>query len=334
MSARMLSVEQVSVEFATEEGPVYVLDNVNFSVGRGEIVGLVGESGCGKSTLARAILGVLPPHISRVSSGRILFDGENLLTLPHETLARDVRGRRITLIPQDPYLAFNPLFTVGAQIMDLMRWKSPAPAGLSKRARNRYDCDRVLEILDSVNIPDPAMALKKLPHEFSGGQLQRLMIAMAFLPKPELIIADEPTTALDVTIQAQILQLLRDMADGEGVSIIFTTHDLATAYQLCDRVVVMYAGQEVEDAKTESFFSNPRHPYTYGLLGSIPGESGEVRGIPGDMPNLADPPSGCRFRTRCEQAETRCAAIRPPVDEFAVGHTVRCFNTVSAQVMT
>ncbi|MCP5372299.1 MAG: ABC transporter ATP-binding protein [Hyphomicrobiales bacterium] len=334
MSAPMLSVQQVSVDFATEDGTVHVLDGVSLAVGRGEIVGLVGESGCGKSTLARTILGVLPPHISTVSGGRVVFDGENLLDMPHRRLARDVRGRRITLIPQDPYQAFNPLFTVGTQIMDLMRTKSPAPGGLSGRARKRFDRDRVIQVLEAVNIPSPAEALKKLPHEFSGGQLQRLMIAMAFLPNPELIIADEPTTALDVTIQAQILRLLRNMADREGVAVIFTTHDLATAYQLCDRVVVMYAGQEMEDADTDSFFASPRHPYTYGLLGSIPGKNAEVREIPGEMANLADPPSGCRFRTRCARAEVRCAEARPPVTECAAGHVVRCFNTANEQVAT
>lgn len=331
MSGLLLNAQDISVEFSTNEGTVHVLDNVNLAVGRGEIVGLVGESGCGKSTLAKTILGVLPAVISRVRGGRIEFDGEDLLKLPERTLARGVRGRRIAMIPQDPYQAFNPLFTVGTQIRDLMRWKSPAPPELSGRQRKQFDLERVLETLRSVSIPEPEEALKKLPHEFSGGQLQRLMIAMAFLPEPELIIADEPTTALDVTIQAQILRLLRDMADNKEVAVIFTTHDLATAYQLCDRVVVMYAGQEVEDALTDRFFTDPRHPYTHGLLQSVPSSGREIRGIPGGMPDLAEPPSGCRFRPRCAMALDKCARTRPPVDLGADGHIVRCFNSPSGR---
>lgn len=326
MTDVLLSLEEVAVDFATNEGTVHVLDDVNLSVDRGEIVGLVGESGCGKSTLARTILGVLPPGISTVRNGRVIFDGQDLLTLTQREMTRQIRGQRISLIPQDPYQAFNPLFTVGTQIMDLMKWKSPAPKGLTRRERKKYDYDRVLETLQSVSIPEPQEALRRLPHEFSGGQLQRLIIAMAFLPEPELIIADEPTTALDVTIQAQILQLLRDMADTRSVSIIFTTHDLASAYQLCDRVMVMYAGQEMEGAETDAFFQNPAHPYTYGLLESIPDAGREIRGISGDIPDLADPPKGCRFHPRCGRAQQRCGEERPPVRTFENGHFIRCFN--------
>jgi peptide/nickel transport system ATP-binding protein len=326
MKKALLSVENVAVEYASNEGTVHVLDDVSISVGSGEIVGLVGESGCGKSTLARTILGVLPSGVATIRAGKVIFDDKDLLTLPKSTVTKDIRGRRITLIPQDPYAAFNPLFTIGTQIMDLMRWKAPGLSEIPTNKRQQYIHDRVMETLTSVRIPDPEGALRKLPHEFSGGQLQRIMIAMAFLPKPDLIIADEPTTALDVTIQAQILRLLRKMADEEGVSIIFTTHDLATAYQICDRVVVMYAGQEVEDALTETFFDNPRHPYTYGLLDCIPGEWKDVKGIAGDMPNLANPPRGCRFHTRCSIAEDICTVSRPPTIEFPGNHKVRCYG--------
>lgn len=331
MSSALLSVENVAVEYASNEGTVYVLDDVSISVGSGEIVGLVGESGCGKSTLARTILGVLPPGVSTIKSGKVIFDNEDLLTLPKNTVAKEIRGRRITLIPQDPYASFNPLFTIGTQILDLMRWKAPGLTDVPSKMRQQYIYDKVIETLISVRIPDPENALKKRPHEFSGGQLQRLMIAMAFLPEPDLIIADEPTTALDVTIQAQILRLLRGMADEKGVSIIFTTHDLATAYQICDRVVVMYAGQEVEGASTELFFNDPRHPYTYALLDCLPGEGKDVKGIAGDMPNLSEPPSGCRFHTRCPVVMDICRAERPSTTEFPGNHKVRCYSAEVGQ---
>src|ERR1700722_16310945 len=249
--ANLLEVEQLSVSFATPEGTGQVLDSVSLSVGAGEIVGLVGESGSGKSTLGRAILGSLP-HNARVTAGDVRFAGEHLLPLDRRDLRRRISGRAITFIPQDPFSAFNPLFPIGTQIMDLMRWKSPhAGVGHARRAADR---EAVLTMLHSVQLPDPDGVLRKLPHEVSGGQRQRLMIAMALLPRPALVIADEPTTALDVTIQAQVLRLLHQMARERGVAVLFTTHDLGTAYEICDRIVVLYAGQEAEVATTADFF--------------------------------------------------------------------------------
>ncbi|MBI3455790.1 MAG: ABC transporter ATP-binding protein [Candidatus Rokubacteria bacterium] len=339
----LLSVRTLSVDFVTEQGVAQVLDGISLAIGPGEVVGLVGESGCGKTTLARAILGILPGN-ARIRGGTILFQGRDLLREQPATLTHTVRGRAITFIPQDPYSSFNPLFTVGTQMMELMKWKSPllrAGSGDGRRGgiwpdllqlypRRRYRADRgaVLEILRAVQIPEPEGALRRLPHEFSGGQRQRLMIAMAVLPRPDLVIADEPTSALDVTIQAQILRLLRQLVKERGVSALFTTHDLGTAHEICDRVVVMYAGQEMESAPTERFFSRPLHPYTRQLLDSLPNPQREIRDIPGEVPTLIDPPSGCRFHPRCQYATSECSAIQPGEQRVEADHRVRCYHPV------
>jgi peptide/nickel transport system ATP-binding protein len=321
-----------------------VLDRINLDIGPGEVVGLVGESGCGKTTLARAILGILPAGAARIRGGQIHFKGRDLLREDPRVVNDHVRGRAITFIPQDPFSSFNPVFTVGTQVMDLMKWKSPRlrdgsarppgswPALLRGYPRQRYHADReaVLEILRAVQIAEPPRALRRLPHEFSGGQRQRLMIAMALLPRPDLIIADEPTTALDVTIQAQILRLLRQLVKERGVSVLFTTHDLGTAHEICDRIVVMYAGQEMESAPTDAFFQRPTHPYTRRLLDSVPAPDTDLRDIPGEVPSLIDPPSGCRFHPRCEYASTECRAGRPEPHAVGGEHRVRCYHPVEA----
>ena len=331
----LLTVSDLEVGFQTDRGLARVLDRVNFHAGRGEIVGLVGESGCGKTTLARAILGVLPENSARISAGVIDFDGRDLLAEDPQALATEVRGRQITFVPQDPFSSFNPVFTIGAQIEELMKWKSPesepgAAGRFYPRARRRSDRARTLELLRTVQLPDPDGILKKYPHEVSGGQRQRLMIAMALLPEPQLIIADEPTTALDVTIQAQILKLLKRLATERGVSVLFTTHDLGTAYEICDRITVMYAGQEVESAPSDDFFAAPRHPYTKRLLESLPSREHGISGIPGQIPALIDPPSGCRFHPRCANASARCAAARPGVTQTGPAHRIRCHHPVDA----
>ena len=342
MPEPLLAVRELRVEFATDDGAAKVLDRVDLDVGAGEVVGLVGESGCGKTTLARAILGILPAPAGRVRGGRIEFEGGDLLARSPEDMDRAVRGRAITFIPQDPYGSFNPLFTVGAQIRELMKWKSPgrreapgsraAPSLLARypRRRAKEDRERVRELLDLVQIPRPEEAFRKLPHEFSGGQRQRLMIAMALLPEPRLIIADEPTTALDVTIQAQILALLRRLVKDRGISVLFTTHDLGTAYELCDRVTVMYAGQEMESAPAGSFFARPAHPYTARLLESLPRPGRPLAGIGGEVPALVDPPAGCRFPPRCGFATGDCRRARPAPQAVGDGHTVRCHHPLGA----
>ena len=335
--AELLAVRGLRVEFATDRGPAQVLDSINLEIGAGEVVGLVGESGCGKTTLARAILGILP-GAARIRGGEVRFKGADLLREDPAAVNDRVRGRAITFIPQDPFTSFSPVFPIETQIMDLMKWKSPRaangarPASLFARyPRERYRADReaVLETLRAVQIPEPARALRRLPHEFSGGQRQRLMIAMALLPRPDLIIADEPTTALDVTIQAQILRLLRALVKERGVSVLFTTHDLGTAHEICDRVVVMYAGQEMEAAPTAAFFARPAHPYTRRLLASVPGPGGDLRDIPGEVPSLVAPPTGCRFHPRCDYATVECREQRPAPRALAGDHGVRCHHPVT-----
>jgi peptide/nickel transport system ATP-binding protein len=334
MAAELVAVRGLRVSFASDAGLARVLDGVDFSIRAGEIMGLVGESGCGKTTLARAILGILPRNAARIEAGEIRFEGRNLLGLTEEVLAREVRGREIAYIPQDPFTAFNPVFTIGTQIDDLMRFKSPllrGSTGMSARERRRADRVRVLELLRSVQLPDPEGVLRKYPHEVSGGQRQRLMIAMALLPEPKLVIADEPTTALDVTVQAQVLKILKRLARERGVAVLYTTHDLGTAYEICDRITVMYAGQEVEEAPVEDFFARSAHPYTRKLLDSLPSSENGIRGIPGEIPRLVDPPTGCRFNPRCERATELCRAERPPPDAVDAAHTVRCHHPLPVE---
>ena len=345
----VLSVRELTVEFATDRGVAQVLDRISLAIAPGEVVGLVGESGCGKTTLARTILGVLPVA-GRIRGGAIDWKGRDLLRLDPGAVGEAIRGRAITFIPQDPWSSLSPLFPVGAQIMDLMKWKSPRrpggdgdpgsaprrragwPALFTRygRARRRADHAAVVDALAAVQLPEPERILRRLPHELSGGQRQRLMIAMALLPSPDLVIADEPTTALDVTIQAQILRLLRDLVKARGVSVLFTTHDLGTAWEICDRVVVMYAGQEMESAPTDVFFARPAHPYTRHLLESLPSPSGEIRDIPGEVPSLIGPPPGCRFHPRCERATAACRAERPEARILDDAHRVRCVHPLTA----
>ncbi len=344
MSEPLLSVSDLSLGFVGDAGFAAVLDSVNLTVNPGEIMGLVGESGCGKTTLACAVLGVLPRRSLRVNGGAIRFANTDMLDPSLAIQQRAIRGKRLTFIPQDPFTSLNPVLTIGDQIDDLMKWKSPLlspgkegrmPALLKGYPRQRRTADRekVLEILDAVQLPQPQRLLAKYPHEVSGGQRQRLMIAMALLPDPDLIIADEPTTALDVTIQAQILGLLRRLANERGAAVLLTTHDLGSAYEICDRITVMYGGQDVEAAPISVFFTAPAHPYTGKLLASLPSAAGGMVGIPGDVPNLYDPPPGCRFAPRCELAVEACSQ-RPVPSEDVPGHMVRCVNPVRTPMLS
>ena len=314
----VLAVDGLKISIATDDGPARVLDHVDLRIPRGRIVGVVGESGCGKSTLVRAILGILP-RAARVVRGRILLGREDLLRLSQRELTRRIRGKEISFVPQDPYLALNPVFTVGTQLLEIMRWH----AGNGDAGRRAHRA-RLVELLRAVQIPDPEVALERYPHQFSGGQRQRLLIAGALACRPRLVIADEPTSALDVTTQLQILRLLRDLATRFGVSMLFVTHDFGVVAQLCDEVMVMYAGQSVEAGRTAEILDRPRHPYTQMLIACHPDRARDLTGIPGTVASPLAPPPGCRFHPRCPSARAVCAAARPSAVVEAAGHEVSC----------
>ena len=315
----LLTVNDLTVHFHTDRGVVKALDGAGLRIGKGEVVGLIGESGCGKTTMARSVLRVLPPG-GEVVQGSVSFKGKDLLAMEEKDLNSSVRGRMITLIPQDPFNSFNPVFSVGTQIRDILKWKGE---GKSDRG---VDEEKIREMLNQVQIPSPASQLAKYPYQFSGGQRQRLMIAMALLPSPDLVIADEPTTALDVTVEAQILRLMTSLVRGREISVLFITHDLGVASEVCERIVVMYAGQDMEDGPADILFSDPRHPYTRELLESLPNPEGKIRDIPGEVPSLIYPPPGCRFSPRCPGATDACSKERPERREAAPGHWVRCLH--------
>lgn len=324
----LLEVKNLKTYFYTEDGVVRAVDGVNFEVYPGEVLGLVGESGCGKSVTSLSIMRLISKP-GRVDAGEILLDGENLLDLPEEEMIK-VRGNRISMIFQQPQTALNPVFKVGDQLAEVLN----VHQDLGKDAGWR----RAVQLLKMVGVPDPERSAEAFPHELSGGMAQRVMIAMALACVPELLIADEPTTALDVTIQAQILDLMRDLRREMGTSVILITHDLGVVAEMAERVAVMYAGEIVEQTDVNSLFDQPLHPYTQGLIGSIPvlGQLKEkLDVIPGNVPNLINLPSGCRFAPRC-QARFKyglniCTEIKPELEEVKTGHSVRCWLYESAE---
>ncbi len=308
--------------FYTEDGIVKAVDGVDFHVKPGEVMGLVGESGCGKSVTSLSIMRLISPP-GKIVEGQILFEGKDLLKASEEEMIQ-VRGNRISMIFQQPQTALNPVFRVGDQIAEVLSIHQ----SMSKEASQK----RVLELFKMVGIPDPERRSKAYPHELSGGQAQRVMIAMALACVPDLLIADEPTTALDVTIQAQILDLMRNLRANIGTAIILITHDLGVVAEMCERVAVMYAGRIVEEASANQLFQNPLHPYTQGLIGSIPilGSLKErLEVIPGAVPNLVNLPPGCRFAPRCRARTAHALAIctekEPDLLTSSSGHTVRCW---------
>ena len=314
----MLSVEGLAVEFMTPSGWTPVVDDVSFSVGRGETVGLVGESGSGKSVTGLAVMGLVPAPAGRISAGRIVFQGRDLVPLRPRELRR-LRGDHIAMVFQEPMTSLNPSFTVGDQIAEMVR--------THRRISRRAAMNHARTMLDRMGIPNSTHAVKRYPHEFSGGMRQRVMLAMAISCEPELLIADEPTTALDVTIQAQVLDLIREMRDELGMSVLFVSHDLGVVAELCDRVVVMYAAQTVEDCDADSIFTRPNHPYTEGLLTSTPRFAGareRLSTIEGRPPLPWAMPPGCHFHPRCPYAEQACA--EEPIIMRATGPNtaVRC----------
>jgi oligopeptide/dipeptide ABC transporter ATP-binding protein len=313
----LLEVDGLEVVYHQRRGPLPALHDLSLSVRPGEIVGVVGESGCGKSTLSAALMQLLPPN-GEITGGRIVFDGRDLRGLDDEALRR-LRGPGMAMIFQDPLTSLNPTFTIGTQLVDAQR----------AHARSRRPRDlraNAARMLTRVGIPDAEERLDSYPHEFSGGMRQRIMIAMALLLEPALLIADEATSSLDVTLEAQILQLLRELRDERGTAILFVSHDLGVVAQLCDRIVVMYAGRAVEEADVFSLYERPLHPYTQGLLGSAP--SRERRGqrletIAGRVPSLSGLPSGCKFHPRCRYAQPVCRDPEPVWLELDDRH-VRC----------
>jgi peptide/nickel transport system ATP-binding protein len=318
----LLEVSGLRTSFKTRDGVVRAVDGISFSVDRGEIMGLVGESGCGKSVTSLSIMRLVPPP-GRIEAGTVMFEGRDLLTLRSEQM-RSIRGQQLAMIFQQPTSSLNPVWDVGRQIGETLE--------IHRGMRRKEARTRALDLLRLVGIPDPERRLRSYPHELSGGMAQRIMIAMALACEPDLLIADEPTTALDVTIQAQILDLLRNLRDELGTAIILITHDLGVVAEMCDRVAVMYAGEIVEQTDVGSLFRDPRHPYTRGLIGSIPvpGEVGhELAVIPGNVPNLIDLPSGCRFAPRClarvEEDVTLAPDHHPELLSVESGHDVRCW---------
>ena len=314
----LLTVSDLKTYFYTGAGVARAVDGVSFTIGPGETLGIVGESGCGKSVTALSILRLVQPP-GRIEAGsRILFEGQDLLRLDDAGIRR-VRGNRIAMIFQEPMTALNPVFTVGDQIAEVAR--------VHASASRREAWDRAVEMLTTVGIPAPADRARQYPHQLSGGMRQRVLIAMALVMSPALVIADEPTTALDVTIQAQILELLADLQQRLGTSIAMITHDLGVIAEVASRVVVMYGGEVVEEARVEALFAEPHHPYTEGLLHAMPRvgrKQQRLAVIPGSVPPPTAWPTGCRFRDRCPYAWERCANEHPPLYQIGAGHVSRC----------
>jgi peptide/nickel transport system ATP-binding protein len=322
--ANVLEVKGLQTVFFTNSGLFRAVDDVSFHVRRGETLAIVGESGCGKSVSALSIMRLVPDPPGRIAGGAILLEGTDLLALD-EAEMRKIRGNRMSMIFQEPMTSLNPVIRIGGQISEAVRLHRPVSA--------REAWDKSVEMLRLVRIPEPARRAQEYPHQLSGGMRQRAMIAMALACRPALLIADEPTTALDVTIQAQILALILDLQKELGMGLILITHDLGVVAQTAQRVIVMYAGKKVEEADVDTLFANPRHPYTRGLMASIPAVStrGDKAGarlteIPGMVPALTKLPAGCAFAPRCALAIDRCREEYPPLDDFGGNHRAACWR--------
>jgi oligopeptide/dipeptide ABC transporter ATP-binding protein len=316
----IIRVEGLSTCFYTEEGVVKALDDVSFSIGKGEILGLVGETGCGKSVTATSILRLIPSPPGRIVSGKILFGGKDLLRISEAEMRR-IRGKGISMIFQDPMSSLNPVLRVGFQVLEAIL--------AHEQVVIQKGIDRVIEMFRRVNIPDPEETTKRYPHQFSGGMRQRTMIAMALCSSPKLLIADEPTTALDVSIQAQILSLIKKLQTDLSSSILLISHDLGVIATMAQKVAIMYAGNIVEHGKAEDIFGKPLHPYTKGLLGAIPKLDRDeewLEMIEGTLPDMIDPPSGCKFHPRCSLSSLRCQQEKPAMTEIENGHRVACYE--------
>ncbi len=324
----LLEIRDLSVNFAVYGGELRVLDGVNFRMFAGERVGLVGETGCGKTTTMKAVLRVLPMPPARIPRGEILFKGRDILKMKDAEL-QTVRGKGISMIFQDPTAALNPVFTVGEQMEDVIRSNARDSRSISREK----SLEVAVKALKDVALADPPRLLRSYPIQLSGGMRQRVCIAMALSTNPEILIADEPGTSLDVTIQDQILRLLRDLVDSRNMSVILITHTLGVVRELTNRVYVMYAGSIVETAETKKIFSQPLHPYTQGLIATVPRLTGGgiASGIAGRIPNYRNPPPGCRFHPRCPHVMEVCKREKPPLIEIDQDHSVACFLYTSNQ---
>jgi peptide/nickel transport system ATP-binding protein len=316
----LLDIRGLKTWFKTDDGMVRAVDGVDLRIERGETVGVVGESGCGKTVTARSVLKLIDMPPGRFEAGQILWQGRDLIPLGQDDMDK-VRAREIAIVFQEPMTSLNPVYTVGEQIAEVV--------AQHQKLGRKQAMAAAAEMLRLVNIPNPQRRVHDYPHQFSGGMRQRVMIAMALSCQPKLLIADEPTTALDVTIQAQILELMQEMKERFGMSIMLITHAMGVVAETCQRVTVMYAGKVVEEASVGELFGNPRHPYTQGLIRSIPridraGARRRLEAIPGTVPSLLEPPPGCRFAQRCRYATEICISEMPPLKEAAPGHFVRC----------
>ncbi|MBV1818241.1 ABC transporter ATP-binding protein [Anaerosalibacter bizertensis] len=317
---KLLEIKDLKTYFYTDDGIVKAVDGVNFSVESGKTIGIVGESGCGKSVTAMSILRLIPDPPGKIVNGEVLFDGKDLTKVSEDEL-RHIRGNDISVIFQEPMTSLNPVFTVGYQIMEALMLHQKLSEGEAKK--------KAIEMIKLVGIPRAEKIVDEYPHQLSGGMRQRVMIAMALSCQPKLLIADEPTTALDVTIQAQILELMNELKNKLNTSIMLITHDLGVVAEMSDHVIVMYSGKVVEDAPVDELFKNPRHPYTIGLMNSIPSliEEGErLESIKGAVPNPLYLPKGCYFHPRCKFATDECRNGQPELREIAPGHKVSCFR--------
>ena len=319
-AAPLLDIRGLKTHFKTDDGIVQAVDGVDLAIHRGETVGVVGESGCGKTVTAMSVLKLIAMPPGRIVAGEILYQGRNLVPLDAQEMDR-IRAKDIAMVFQEPMTSLNPVYPVGEQIAESLRRHE----GLSRRAA----LDKTIEMLRLVQIPNADKRVSDYPHQFSGGMRQRVMIAMALACSPKLLIADEPTTALDVTIQAQILELLADMKSRFGMAIMLITHAMGVVAETAQRVVVMYAGRVIEEAPVDALFADPRHPYTQGLIRSIPridlaGGKARLEAIPGVVPSLLHPPPGCRFAARCRFAMAKCREAVPPLRDVGGGHRVAC----------
>ena len=317
---KLVELKNLKTHFFTEDGVVKAVDGVDFEIYPGETLGVVGESGCGKSVTSLSIMGLVESPPGEIVDGEIWFQGKDLTKLSQKEM-RKIRGNDISMIFQEPMTSLNPVYTVGDQIMEAIL--------LHKKVSKKEAREQAIEMLRKVGIPLPEQRVDEYPHQLSGGMRQRVMIAMALSCDPQLLIADEPTTALDVTIQAQILELMNSLKDSYGMAIMMITHDLGVIAEVSDRVAVMYAGKVVEYTDVETLFANPKHPYTWGLMGSIPRldkDVEELQAIPGIVPSPLDFPEGCKFNTRCPLADEKCMAEEPEIKEVEEGHHVRCWH--------